>query len=144
MVKGDHGGDAVLAAAGQHAPVVLELRLGELALLRLDAGPLDREPIGIEPQLGEQRYVLWIAMIVVTGIAGGLPARRAGSMLPGPPVGVGVSSLDLVGRGRGAPDEALGPGRYLLAPAVRPETIFLWKNRTRMTRGAVRIIDAAA
>ena len=77
MVKGDHGGNAVLVAAGQHAPVVLELRLGELSLLRLDAGPFDREPVSIEPKVGKQCYVLWIAMIVVTGIAGGLPAWRA-------------------------------------------------------------------
>ena len=65
-------------------------------------------------------------------------------MLPGPPVAVGVTSLDLMGCRRGAPDEALGPVRYLTAPAVRPETILRWKNRTRMTKGAVRIIAAAA
>jgi hypothetical protein len=31
-----------------------------------------------------------------------------------------------------------------VAPAVRPDTILRWKNSTRITSGAVRIIDAAA
>jgi len=56
-------------AAGEHAPVVLELRLGEFSLFGFNAGPLDREPVGIEPKLGEQRYVFGIAMVVVTGVA---------------------------------------------------------------------------
>jgi hypothetical protein len=144
VVKRYDGSNAVLPTARHHAPVMVELSLGELPLFRLDAGPLDREPVGIESQLGEQSDVLGITMVVVTGIAGGLQAWRARSMLPGPPVAVCVTSLDLMGRRRCAPDEASGPARYLTAPAVRPETILRWKNRTRMTRGAVRIIDAAA
>ncbi len=134
----------MLVAARQHAPVVLELRLGKLPLFGLDAGPLDREPVGIEPQLGEQRYVFGITMVVVTGIARVLPAWRACSMLPGPPVAVAITSLNLMGRRRSAPDETLGPVRYLTAPAVRPATILRWKNRTKRTKGAVRMIDAAA
>ncbi len=47
---------------------MLELSLRELSLLRLDAGPFDREPVGIEPQVGEQSYVLRIAMVVVASI----------------------------------------------------------------------------
>jgi hypothetical protein len=77
MVESDHRVDAMLQAARQYAPVVLELGGRELSLFGFYASPLDRESVGIEPQLGEENYIFGIAMVVVTGVTGGLPAGRA-------------------------------------------------------------------
>ena len=47
---------------------------------------------------------------VIAGISAGLLARRAGSVLPGPPVVVPVAALDLVSGGCRPPQEPLGKG----------------------------------
>ena len=59
--------DAMGAALLEHAPV--ELDAGAIGLLviplRVDAGPVDREPIDLESHLGEKGDVLLVAMVVV-------------------------------------------------------------------------------
>ena len=54
VVEGDARSDAVLVATGQHAPVVIERRDREVTPFRLDAGPLDREAVGLEAELAQQ------------------------------------------------------------------------------------------
>jgi len=92
----------VLAAGGEHAPVVIERRARELALGRLDARPLDAEAEGVVPEVSLQRDVRAVAVVEVAGVARRLEARRALFVLPPPPVAVGVAAFDLVGRHRGA------------------------------------------
>ena len=108
VVEGDDRRDAVLVARRAHPAVVVECGLGELALLRLDATPLDREPVRAEAELGKQRDVLGVAVVVVDGVAAGLGAAARGVVLPCPPVVVPVAALDLVGGGRRPPEEAVG------------------------------------
>ena len=55
----------MLATGGEHAPVVVERGVRELAVLGLDARPLDREPVRAEAEIGEQRDVLRVAPEVV-------------------------------------------------------------------------------
>src|SRR4029450_4681582 len=50
MVKGADGLAPMLETGGAHAPVVVERRTRELALVGLDAAPLEREAVRGEPQ----------------------------------------------------------------------------------------------
>lgn len=99
-----HGRQAVFAAGDQHAAIVLEGSEGELAFLRFDAGPLEREAVGVEAQLRQQRDVAGIAMVVVAGIARWLCIDGVGQMLEHPALTVGVVAFHLV-TGRGRPPE---------------------------------------
>ena len=96
MVKGEDRREAVLVAGGEHAPVVLERRARELALLGLDARPLEREAVRVQPEIGHQGDVVRVAVVVVAGIAGDLGVVRAGRVLEQPAVVVDVAALDLV------------------------------------------------
>src|SRR6058998_2224463 len=116
VVEGHDGGDSVLVAGVEHPPVVGELGARELALRRLDARPLDTEAEGVEPQGGEHRDVLAVAVIEVARVAGRLPAGGRLDVLPPPPVGVGVVALGLVGRDRGAEQEAFREREDLAHP----------------------------
>ncbi len=110
VVVGEHGEEAVLVARGEHAPVVVERVDGELARFGLDAGPLEREPVRGESEVGEERDVFRVAPEVVARVAGDVDARRRRIVFPHPPVVVPVASFDLVrSRGR-APDETVGKG----------------------------------
>src|ERR1700730_9746901 len=124
VVEGEDGEDAVLVARREHPAVMLERRARELPFGGLDARPLDAESEGVEPEVALQRDVLSIAVVEVAGVAGRLPARGAGLVLPPPPVAVGVAALDLGAGDRGAEDEAGGKhGRRvhdaILLPPVR-------------------------
>src|SRR5207249_3661028 len=126
VVEGHDGGDPVLVAGVEHPPVVGELGAREFALRRLDARPLDPEAEAVEPQAGEHRDVLAIAVIEVARVAGRLPAGGRLDVLPPPPVGVGVVALGLVGRDRGAEQEAFREREDLAHPgqcsgAANPE-----------------------
>ena len=108
VVVGDDRVDAVLAARRAHPPVVVEGGRRELALLGLDAAPLDREAVPVEAR-GRR------AGRCPRGSGGSgrrrrrsARARASPGVLPRPPVVVPVAALDLVGRGGGAPDEAVG------------------------------------
>ena len=109
--------EPVLVARVEHAPVVIERRPRELALLGLDPRPLDREAVGAEPERRDRRDVLGVAVVVVAGIARPLAVVRPGHVLEQPAVVVDVASLDLVGRGGGTPEEAVGEAHVILPPS---------------------------
>ncbi len=68
-MEGHHGREAVRVAGLQHAPVVIEDGLRELALGRLDARPRQRKAVHVEAHLGQQRDVISKAVVVIDGIA---------------------------------------------------------------------------
>ena len=112
VAVGHDRGDPVLEAGADHAPVVVEGGPGEGAGLGLDPGPLEREPVGVEAEVGHRGDVLGVPVVVVTGVEGRLGEQRGLGPLQGPEVGVHVAALDLVpGRGR-APQEPVGEGRH--------------------------------
>ena len=78
----------------------------ELALGRLNAAPLHREAVVVEPERGHQVGVLFPPVPRVATVAGRLGTARPRRVLEGPPVVVGVPALNLVGRRRGAPHES--------------------------------------
>jgi hypothetical protein len=97
----------VVAARGRHPTVVVELGRREVALLRLDARPLDGEPVGVEPEAGNELDVVEVSVVVVARVARGLGEHGRLQVLEHPLVAVEVVALDLV-RGRGhAPEEPL-------------------------------------
>ena len=99
---------ALLVALGEHPAVVVERGDRELAVLGLDPRPLDREPVGAEAVVADQRDVLGVPVEAVGAVAGRLDATGSGPVFELPPVVVPVAALDLV-RGRGhAPEEAVG------------------------------------
>ncbi len=59
---------AVLVTGFEHPAVMVELGPGVFARLRLDAGPLEREAVGVEPETGEHLDVGSVAVIVVAGV----------------------------------------------------------------------------
>ena len=120
VVEGDDRLDAVLEQRLAEPYVVVERRGRPLALLRLDAAPLDRESIGGESELGGDRHVVAPAVPRVAGVTARLDARAVGSVLPLPPVVVPVAALDLVGCRRRPPLEAVGKldPRHRCPPSV--------------------------
>ena len=87
---------------------MIEDRCGELALLRLDPGPLHREAIRIQTQPRQGGDVLRIAVIVVAGVTRRLGEDRVRKMLEQPAVAIDVVALHLVGRRRSAPKKLSG------------------------------------
>ena len=69
VVKREHRRQAVVVARVQHPPVVIERRPRELALLGLDARPLEREAIRAEPERRNECDVGRVAVVVVAGVA---------------------------------------------------------------------------
>ena len=95
-------------AGRRHPPVVVQGHERELALLGLDAAPLEGESVGTETQVGDQGDVLGIPIERIAGVAAHIDAAGSGVVLELPPVVVHVAAFDLVGsRGR-APQEAVG------------------------------------
>ncbi len=103
MVERDHRDQLALAAERNHLAIVVYLGLVEDAVRWLDPGPLHRKAVRIEAKALQNRYVAWVAVVVVDGRAARLLTRGAGSKLPVPPVAVRVVALDLVGSSGGAP-----------------------------------------
>jgi hypothetical protein len=110
MVEGDHRQDAVLVAGGSHPAVVIERHQRELAVLRLDAAPLEREAVRGEPQPGDQSDVFGVAVEGVAGVAAHVGTAGGGVVLHRPPVVVDVATLDLMGGGGCPPEESVGKG----------------------------------
>src|SRR5205085_7755577 len=82
-----------------------------LPFLGLDAAPLDRESVVVEPEVTTQRDVVRPAVPGVAAVTARFLATRPGRVLPLPPVVVPVATLDLV-RGRGgAPPESVRKAR---------------------------------
>ena len=127
MVERDDGINASVSQAQALAAVVLERGAGDLTVSRLDPAPLDREPVVVEAQAGDQVGVFLPAVPRVAAVSGGLGAAGAGRVLEGPPVVVGVAALDLVGRRGSPPREALGerpapfrPSHLRVPPLIWP------------------------
>ena len=91
-------------AAGDHLAVVLDLVFVKLPFLRLDARPLDREAVGVQPRVGQKHDVLLIAVVVIAGNAAGLCKAGVWQMFLRPVVAVDIVALHLMG-GRGGSDE---------------------------------------
>ena len=118
VVQRDPRLDAALQQAVDQPRVEVEaLGVGRAAALRLDAGPGDREPVGAKAQVGHERGVLAVAVVVVgghvAGVAAGDPAGHAAEGVPdgGAAAALASGALHLVGGGGGAPDEAGGEQR---------------------------------
>src|SRR5271169_333765 len=100
--------DLVLVTACEDAAVVVEHGARELAGLRLDASPFDRETVTVEAELREHRNVVRIAMVLVASVARRLDERRAGRMLEQPEIGIDVVTLDLVSGSCSSPKKVGG------------------------------------
>src|SRR5438552_17652305 len=84
---------------------MVERRVRELVLLRLDPGPLEAEAECVEAEPGHQRDVLSIPVVEVARVARWLYARRSRAVRPFPPVAAGIAAFDLVRPGCGAEEE---------------------------------------
>ena len=107
MVDGDERRESELPRRVDHASVMRELGAGELAACRFDARPFQAEAVGAEARRGEELHVLAVAVVAVVRVAAEVHVPL-GSLLEVPEVVVHVVALDLVGRGRGAPQEVGG------------------------------------
>ena len=92
-----NGFHAVCLAAGNDLAVMLDFGGVKLALLRLDARPLNGKAIGVQPGVCQQLDVLFIPVIMVTGDAARLGKAGVGQLLLRPVVGMDVVALDLMG-----------------------------------------------
>ena len=97
-----------------------------------ETGPCDREPVGIDPDLGHQGDVLGIAVVMVHRVIAGFPvaglARGVGERVPdGPASPVFLDrTLDLI-RGRGhTPQEPRGELRQRCHLALLPFSTYFW------------------
>ena len=94
---------------------------------RQDARPGGREAVGVEAAARQPFDILGPAVIVIAGDIAGVvalyPARRVGKNIPdalAAPVGID-RSLDLIARGRGAPDEVGGEYEVLSRGRARAQ-----------------------
>src|SRR5439155_5095170 len=132
VVERDDGPDPLFVAGGAHTPVVVEGHGRPLALFRLDAAPLEREAVAAEAEVGQHPDVVGIAVPVVARVAARLDARRAGVVLPLPPVVVPVGAVDLVRRRGGAPHKTLRERRHRFTPPrCWTPTAPRWRRRGR-------------
>src|SRR5437867_2211454 len=114
VVQSDEGPNTVLEQLVDEPVVEREPRLIHgAAPARYDAGPADREAIGVAAQVAQESDVLAVAVVVIAGDVAGLAgrdrARLAAERVPNRrplPVRV-MGSLDLVGGRRRAEEEAL-------------------------------------
>ena len=91
----------------------------ETLLLRLDARPLDREAVALEPGIGKPRDVLRVAEHVIPRDAGRLNDAGVIRLFPVVPVVGVVAAFDLVRGGRRPPRErGPGPERRHLRPST--------------------------
>ena len=102
----NNGFHTVRLAAGNDLTVMLDFGGVKLALLRLDARPLDGKAIGVQPGVCQQLDVLFIPVIMVTGNAARLGKAGVGQLLLRPVVGMNVVTLDLMGGSGRADKEA--------------------------------------
>ena len=118
MVERHHRHDAFREAAGDHAAVMIERGLGEEAFLRLDARPFDGEAIDAEAELLQHRDVARIEMIVIAGVARRILEQRVLHHLHQPEIAGRVAALDLMRRGRRAPQKAFRKRAHPRNPAI--------------------------
>ena len=138
VVQRHHRRETCLAHHVGHPPVVVELVLRDGAVLGLDPRPLDGVPVGVEPEARQRGDVLRVAAVVVAGDATPVDARGVRTLLPVPPVAVGVAALDLVGRRRRAPEERRGEdevGHRMPPSAAGRRQPLAPRNNTAILRG---------
>src|SRR5690606_4835567 len=137
VVERREGADAGLEqGVGEPAVVVEPLRIRGAAPGRLDARPGDREAVAGESHLLLERDVLGPAVIGVAGAIAGVavldPAGRVREAVPDRlALAVGLPrALDLVGRGRGAPAEAVREDelRHHASPLIAASTCSGWAS----------------
>src|SRR5205085_9869368 len=119
VVQTDPGRDPLCPQGFQRAPVALDRLVAAPAVLRLDPGPLDDDPVRAQAVRGEEGGV-------PVGVVGEPVARARGrgsaGALPRPPVAGGVRALRRDGRGGGAPRGRSGTGHRAHATGVGPRT----------------------
>ena len=111
VVDSDRRLHTEFVAAVDDATIVIERRARDHAFSGLDARPLEREAIGVQPRRGERCDVFAVAVVAVGGIPRRFRDVGAGSDFARPPVAVDVAPLDLVPGGRRAPEESVGEGQ---------------------------------
>ena len=104
MQQRHNGFHTVRLAAGNDLAVMLDLGRVKLALLRLDARPLDGEAVGVQPGICQQANIFLIPIIMVAGNAARLGKAGVGQLLLRPVVGMDIVTLDLMG-GSGRADK---------------------------------------
>ena len=108
MEHGDRRCHAMIVTALDHSPVVVERRRGEVTPAGLDPRPLHGEPVAREADPGQERDVLPVAVVAVTGVTRAFDVERGIEVLQEPQIGIDVVPLDLVRRGGRSPEEPLG------------------------------------
>ena len=104
MQQRNNGFNAVLLAAGNDLTVMLDFSRVKLALLRLDARPLNGKAVGVQPGICQQANIFLIPIIMVAGNAARLSKACVRQLLLRPVVGMNVVALDLMG-GSGRADK---------------------------------------
>ena len=124
VVQGHDRREAPLAAALGHGAVARQRALVDAPALGLDARPLHREAVGVEPEARDQVEVLRPAVPRVAGGPARLGDGGARRALEVGPVGL-PAALDLVARGGGAPQEHVEGARR------HPRTLLSARRRSR-------------
>ena len=91
-------------SSGKEFTIKLDFGRVELALLRLDACPLDGKAVGVQPGICQQADIFLIPIIMVAGNAARLGKACVRQLLLRPVVGMNVVALDLMG-GSGRADK---------------------------------------
>src|SRR5215813_12228233 len=110
MGEGDQRGEMVFATSREHATIVVELGVGELALGRFDARPFDGKAVAVEAQFGEHRDVLRVEMIMVASVAGGFAEHSVWNVFERPKIAGDIVAFHLMACGSAAPEELVGKG----------------------------------
>ena len=113
VVEGDERVDAAGEELVDEAVVEGEARfVGATRPLRQHPGPGDREPVGAQTEIGHERDVLAIPVVVIAGDVAGVavphPPRRVGEPIPDALSATVLvdGPFDLIRGGRRPPDEA--------------------------------------
>ena len=89
--------------------------LRENTFLRLDAAPLERQPVRVVAERAGKVEVFFITVVLVAGnLACGSVGDLPAATLPLPPIVIAVLALDLVGRSGRAPQELRGKFEYFI------------------------------
>ena len=121
MVECDHRFDAALTKPGQHLPVASDGCAIKDPFFWLDTAPFYRQAMGIVAHLSHEiKVALGIAPPVACQPAAMLMPDRPWLLFKGPPVVVGVASLNLVGRTGRAPEESRWKAQELIVHELVP------------------------
>ena len=105
MLEGTYRCQAIPVAGVQYLAVVVDFRLVEVALSRLDTRPFNGETIAVETHTGEQTDIALEQLVVVDGTTSDVDAARVGGAFEGGPIAVDITALDLMSGCRGAQEK---------------------------------------